>query len=104
MGMKKPGSSAVAEAQAPVTTAAKNTDSGTEAAVDRLNSAKAPIVSAPSKGRDFDAEAHGKTRCAAWCAAADSVALAGLKIKDMDALKKMIRELAEDGHNYSFGK
>lgn len=89
----------------PVETPKK--ESGIEAAIGRLTT-QSPVEKAETwiekayKPRDFDAEARGKTRCVMYAAALQSMAVAGTKWKNLDDLKKIIRELADDGVKYSF--
>lgn len=70
--------------------------------VNRLTEALKPA------GRDFNAEARGKTRCALYQAALQSQILAQLFYAkasiDLDEVKKVARELADDGVKYTFGE
>lgn len=108
MGMKKAGA-VVAAPQAVVTPPVQNTDSGTNAAVDRLT-AKKETTKAEStsksayKPRDFDAEARGKTRCVQWEAAVMSTAIAGMKFKTHDEYLALVRKTADAGVAYTFGE
>ncbi len=87
-------------------------ESGVDAAIDRLRQVTPAVITASSgdaypsqktyKPRDFDKEARGKTRCVMYAAALGSMALAGAKWKTTDDLKKLIREMADDGVTYSF--
>ena len=87
-----------------------NTDSGVDAAISRLTAQQVDPVLAKTaqydnkayKPRDFDAEARGKTRCVMYAAALGSSVIAVSKWKTTDDLKKLIRELADDGVKYSF--
>ena len=87
-------------------TAAVKPESGTDAAIARLQAPKSTVtgqVTAPVyKQRDFDAEARGKTRCVMFAAALGSPALAGLPFKSLEDFLTLVEKAAEAGVNYSF--
>lgn len=114
MPMKKaymaPSTETVAE-KAPATEAVKETpkvetakaDSGTAAAVSRLQKSAEKGVAAQSySGRDFAAEARGKTRCVQFEAALMSPAIAGMKWKNIDEYLELVRKAADFGLAYTF--
>lgn len=115
MAMKKEGSTAAAAApavEAKVETTA-TADSGTAAAVSRLNkkkpeTAKSEVTdpSMPPTRTKYDREqeetARGKTRCQTYCAALMSPALAGMNWETPEKLMDLIRKFADDGLAYSF--
>jgi len=106
MGLIKQGSTAVPAN--PPGSEASNTavESGTAAAVKRLQEAKEPAKAAPTAGgykpRDFDKEARGKTRCVQFEAALKSPAIAGMAFKNMKEYLALCREAADEGVRYSF--
>ena len=78
---------------------------GIEAAIERLNTTAAQTAVVPAKqwkGRDFDKEARGKTRCVQFEAALQSPAIAGMKWKTMEEYLKLVLEAAEAGVKYTF--
>lgn len=90
-----------AVAEAPLNVAS----SGTDAAVDRLTTAKPEAAKSTGyKQRDFDAEARGKTRCVQFEAALMSPAIAGMKFKTLDEYLALVRTAAEAGVAYTFGE
>jgi hypothetical protein len=112
MGMKKANSTTaeapVAENQTAVAETVPATekavvDSGTKAAINRLQKkAEAPAAS-KYEGRDFAAEARGKTRCVQFEAALMSPAIAGMKFESMDQYLALCKQAAEFGTAYTFG-
>lgn len=55
------------------------------------------------KGRDFDAEARGKTRCAMFAAALSSPALAQFVSGSVNELIQEAEKVADAGVKYTFG-
>jgi hypothetical protein len=98
MGLIKKVNTAVAPEE-------KKPESGTDAAIARLQAQKpeAPKAAAPVyKQRDFDKEARGKTRCVQFEAALMSPAIAGMAFKTMKEYLALVREAADEGVKYSF--
>lgn len=104
---------AEAPAAVPATEAIKETpkaetkvDSGTSAAVSRLQkSAEKENGVGTNKsytGRDFNAEARGKTRCVQFEAALMSPAIAGMKFKNIDEYLTLVAKAADYGLAYTF--
>lgn len=99
MGLVQKGSTAVE---------GTNTDSGTTAAISRLQTAKPAEPKAETaksngyKPRDFDAEARGKTRCVQHEAALMSPAIAGMKFNNMEEYLKLVKQAADAGVAYTF--
>lgn len=116
MPMVKNGSTKTAPAatapvaETPKAAAPASTDSGTKAAIDRLQKKTTETSTAPAKteskyvGRDFDKEARGKTRCVQFEAALMSPAIAGMKFDTMADYLKLCKEAADFGTNYTFGE
>lgn len=80
-------------------------ESGTAAAVKRLQEVKEPAKAAPASGykpRDPDKEAKGKTRCVQFEAALMSPAIAGMPFKNMKEYLALVREAAEEGVKFTF--
>ena len=99
MGLVKKGSTAVVPEET------KKPESGTDAAIARLQAPKPEVTKASTpvyKQRDFDAEARGKSRCVMFAAALGSPALAGLPFKSLEDFLAIVEKAAEAGVNYSF--
>jgi hypothetical protein len=83
-------------------------ESGTDAAIARLQAQGTQPAQQPSnapkyaKPRDFDKEARGKTRCVQFEAALMSPAIAGMAFKTMKEYLALVREAADEGVKYSF--
>lgn len=89
------------------------TDSGTAAAVSRLQTAKPADLlggqakqSSPAekayKPRDYDAEARGKVKCVMFEAALQSPAIAGLKFKNIEEYLVLVEQAADAGVKYTW--
>ena len=78
-------------------------ESGTDAAIARLQAPKQEATKAVYKQRDFDAEARGKTKCVMFAAALGSPAIAGLPFKSLEEFLALVEKAAEAGVKYSFG-
>lgn len=111
MPMIKKGSTTTAPIAAPVAEAPKavaSKDSGTAAAVSRLQKKTETTTAAPAAksyaGRDFDKEARGKMRCVQFEAALMSPAIAGMKFDTMADYLKLCKEAADFGTAYTFGE
>lgn len=110
MGLIKQGGTTVPPVAAVNTVAeqeAPKAESGTVAAVKRLQEAKGPTQSGSAsptgyKPRDFDKEARDKTRCVQFEAALKSPAIAGMAFKNMKEYLALCREAADEGVRYSF--
>lgn len=107
MAKKSTAEAPVAQLAAPVIEAPKaeapKADSGTAAAVSRLQkSAKKGVASQSYSGRDFAAEARGKTRCVQFEAALMSPAIAGMKFKNIDEYLTLVAKAADYGVAYTF--
>lgn len=91
-----------------VAEAPKQAESGTDAAIKRLSTAKTETVKAIEKvqykQRDFDAEARGKTRCVQFEAALMSPAIAGMQFNTMEEYLKLVKQAADAGVAYTFGE
>lgn len=97
MGLvKKKGATAVA---APKPT--KAVESNTEAAIDRLKTAK-PAAKKKFVLRDQDKVALGKTRCVQFQSALESPAIAGMQFETMEQYLELVRQAADAGVEYSF--
>lgn len=83
--------------------AAAPADSGAAAAIERLKKTAPPPAPKNSGGRDFDAEARGKTRCVQFQAALASPAIAGMKFDTMEQYLELCRQAADFGTDYTFG-
>lgn len=93
----------VASAPAEAPKAETKVDSGTSAAVGRLQkSAEKGAGSQSYSGRDFQAEARGKTRCVQFEAALMSPAIAGMKFKNIDEYLVLVAKAADYGLAYTF--
>ena len=108
MGLVKKGSTAINETITATTNTPANipikAESGTAAAIARLQTAPVQAATAPkyAKPRDFDKEARGKTRCVQFEAALMSPAIAGMAFKTMKEYLALVREAADEGVKYSF--
>ena len=84
-----PVAAAAPAAEAPKAAAPASTDSGTKAAIGRLQK-KTETTTAPAKtegkyvGRDFDKEARGKSLCLLYGHAIGSALIAGTKFEDLE--------------------
>lgn len=106
MAMKKSGAEApiaVPAIEAPKAEAPK-VDSGTNAAVARLQKSASKESTSSYSGRDFAAEARGKTRCVQFEAALMSPAIAGLRFKTIDEYLELVKKAADAGVRYTFGE
>jgi hypothetical protein len=85
---------------------AKARESGTAAAIARLQTAPGQAATAPkyAKPRDFDQEARGKTKCVQFEAALMSPAIAGMAFKTMAEYLALVKEAADAGVKYTFGE
>lgn len=77
-------------------------DSGTTAAVARLQKSATKDTGTSYSGRDFAAEARGKTRCVQFEAALMSPAIAGMKFKTIDEYLALVTKAADYGVAYTF--
>lgn len=95
MGMIKKGA-------APA--AAKVADSGTNAALKRLKTAKSTANGTKPKFvlKDQDKVALGKTRCVQFQSALESPAIAGMQFNTMDEYLALVKQAADAGVAYSF--
>jgi len=67
----------------------------------------APAVPAPSRGRDFDKEARGKTRCQMYSAALQSPVLQQFfytKEASLADILEVVQKVADAGVSYTFGE
>lgn len=97
MGFKKK------EATATVAPPAK-LESGTNAAINRLKSAKSAEKKPKPKFKqnDPDEVARGKTRCQTFCAAVTSPAIAGMPFDSKEQFVELVKFVADQGVKYSF--
>lgn len=80
---------------------------GESNATKTVASSSTPTAFVASKGRDFEKEAHGKTRFGTWSAVVQSPAFANLfYAKDVSEkeILETARRWADDGEAYTFGK
>jgi len=85
-------------------TAAPAVESNTDAAIERLKTAK-PAVNTPNKKfvlKDPDKVALGKTRCVQFQSALESPAIAGMQFNTMDEYLELVKQAADAGVAYSF--
>lgn len=90
----------------------KSTDSGTEAAIERLNKTlsitpteTSSTLGSPAKAyqpRDFDKEARGKVKCVMFEAALQSPAIAGLKFSTLEEFLMLVEKAADAGVSYTW--
>lgn len=111
MGMIKKGTTAAPVAEAPKETTKAATpatvDSGTAAAVSRLQKKttekpQAQTTDTKYAGRDFAAEARGKTRCVQFEAALMSPGIAGMKWETTEDYLALCAKAADYGVAYTF--
>jgi hypothetical protein len=93
------------KAETPAQTVA-TPENGTAAAINRLQkkTEAAPAAAKTYAGRDFDKEAHGKTRCVQFEAALMSPAIAGMKFDTMEQYLALCKQAADYGTAYTFGE
>lgn len=110
MAMKKTAAEApVAEtketpAAAEATKTDPKTDSGTAAAVARMQASadKATAAVKSYGGNSYNDNARGKTRCVQFEAALMSPAIAGMKFKNIDEYLALVAKAADAGVAYTF--
>lgn len=88
------------------TTASKTVESGSNAVIARLKTAKPAANGTKAKPKfklnNSDKVALGKTRCVQFQSALESPAIAGMQFNTMDEYLKLVEQAADAGVTYSF--